>query len=130
MTKINLHDSTQDAVIKMAEGNMGALNALVMIIKEGSVIDPDDPMSGIGTILMLDTLGIYGSDIYVLYSDICDKNIAKTIAVVRAVQFGHFDGRLLQNACNRQDYSGRDIVPVDELYQKVKDRLQNFDKHA
>jgi hypothetical protein len=127
MSKIQLTDNTMDVVVKMSEGNPGAMNALMEILSKGKLIDTDDPIQGLGAILMLDTLGIYGSDIYVLHSDICDRNLAKTLAVIRGTQFGYFDGKLLANACHRQDYSGRDIVPVEELYQKVKERLPNFD---
>lgn len=127
MTRIDLKDSTMDAVAKMSGGNFGAMEALIRTLQEGEKIDPDDVMSGLGSILMLDTLGIYGTDIYVLYSDICNKDLAKTIAVIRSVQLGFFKSPLLKEACSRQDYSGRNIVPVDELYLKVKSVQPNFD---
>lgn len=126
MVKIKLTDSTMDVVVKMSEGNPGATAAIMEILTNGEKIDPFS-MGGLGSILFLDTLGIYGTDIYVLYSDICGRDISKTLAVLRATQFGFFDGKLLKVACSFQDYSGREMVPVDELYKKVKERLPEFD---
>lgn len=127
MSRINLQDSTMDAVIKMSDGNPGAMNVLMEILSKGKYIDPNDPMQGLGSVLMLDTLEIYGTDIYVLHNDICERNLARTLAVIRSTQLGFFDGSILKNACSRQDYSGKEMIPVHTLYMKVKERLPNFD---
>lgn len=127
MSRIKLTDSIKDVVVKMSNGNPGAMSALMEMLSKGKTIDPDEHMQGLSPILMLDTLGIYGTDIYVLHSDICGRNLAKTLAVIRSTQLGYFNGSTLANACSRQDYSGRDLVPVEELYLKVKERLPSFD---
>ncbi len=85
-------------------------------------------LGGLGAVLSLDSFGIYGSDIYILHNDICDRNLARMLAVLRATQLGMFDSNILKDACHRQDRSGKDIVPVEELYVNVKKRLPNFDK--
>ena len=126
MTRIKLSDSTMDVVIKMCDGNPGAMGVLTEMLSSSQKIDPDGAMGGLAPILSLDSHGIYGTDIYVLHSDICGKDMVKTLAVLRSVQLGFFDANILKNACSRQDYSGRDMVPVDELYAKVKERLPNF----
>lgn len=122
MSKINLSDNAAVVVTKMSVGNPGAMNVIIELFKRGNEIDPDDPMCGIGRVLFLDTLGIYGTDIYVLYNDICQRDLAKMCAVLFAVQFGFFDGAILKDACARQDYSGRELVPVEDLCLKVKER--------
>ncbi|AZB07466.1 hypothetical protein EG344_00725 [Chryseobacterium sp. G0162] len=129
MSKIQLTDNTMDVVVKMSEGNPGAMGAIMEILTKGGTIDPN-AMGGLGSVLFLDTLGIYGTDIYILFSDICDRSLSKMLAVLRATQFGFFDGKLLKTACSFQDYSGREMVPVDELYKKVKERLPEFDSKA
>lgn len=121
-----MNDSTMSALAKMAEGNMGAMEALIAIL-ENKNIDPENVMNGIGPILLLDTIGIYGSDIYVLHSDICRKELSKTLAVLRACQLGMFSSTILKEACSRQDYSGRELVPVEELYLQVREKLVSFD---
>lgn len=127
MSKITLADNAMSAVVKMSEGNPGAMTALMEVIKCGEQVDPDDFMGGLGKILALDTLEIYGTNIYVLWNDICDRNTSKMIAVLRAYQLGFISDRILKDACYRQDRSGRDIIPVEELYSKVIERLPAFD---
>lgn len=127
MSKIQLSDTGIEVIFKMSGGNPGAIVALTEIFKRGNRIDPDDFMQGMSSILLLDTYEIYGSAIYVLYSDICEKNLAKMMAVIRATQLGIFSSYILKDACSRQDYSGKKLIPVDELYEKVKARLPRFD---
>lgn len=126
MSRIQLSDSAMDVIVKMSEGNPGAMTALMEILNKGAEIDPDDFMGGLGAVLSLDSDGIYGTDIYVLWSDICDRNTAKMLSVLRACQLGFFNRQTLIDACNRQDRSGKNMIPVEELYLKVKERLPNF----
>lgn len=125
--RIELTDSTMSAMTKMADGNHGAANVLLTMLYEGSKIDPDNAFGCLGNILLLDSFCIYGTDIYILHNDICDRNMAKTLAVLRATQLGLFSRATLADACHRQDRSGKQLVPVDELYAKVKEQLPNFD---
>lgn len=127
--RITIEDSMLSAITKMAEGNLGAMNACVDLFMLCEKIDPQNILGGFDYILNLDSIGIYGTDIYVFLNDICENNIAKMIAVLKAVQFGLFDGTVLADACHRQDYSGREMVPVDELYSKIKEKFEMFDKY-
>lgn len=127
MSKITLADNVMSAVIKMCEGNPGAMTALMEIIKCSKQVDPDDFMGGLGKILALDTLEIYGTNIYVLWNDICDRNTSKMIAVLRANQLGFISDQILKDACHRQNRSGHKTIPVEELYSKVVERLPRFD---
>lgn len=126
MQRITLSDNIASAITKMVEGNIGALNACMSLMKEGEKVEPQSSMGGFGCILDLDREGIYGTDIYVCWSDICNRETSKMIAVLKAVQLGFFSGRILADACHRQDYSGRSMVPVEELYEKVIERLPKF----
>lgn len=127
--RITLADNQMSIVMKMSEGNPGAMNVLMNMMQDHG-IDPDSALGGIGSILTLDTIGIYGSDIYVLNKDICDQDLPKMLAVLRATQLGMFDREVLKDACSRQDRSGKQMVPVNELYEKVRERLPNFNKVA
>lgn len=123
--RIELTDSILDVVTKMSDGNIGAMEAITEIIMNNS-IDPNNQLGGVGVAMLLDTYGIYGCDIYVLHSDLCYKNSSRTLAVLRACQLGIFNPIALKSACSVQDYSGRELVPVEELYLKVKERLPQF----
>ena len=127
MNRIQLTDNGISAITKMSEGNPGAMRVLFEMVQlQSNEIDPDAFMGGMEKILSLDTLEIYGSAIYVLHNDICERNMIKMFAVLRAHQLGFLNGGLLRDACNRQDRSGKDIIDVDGLYTKVKERLPNF----
>ena len=123
--RIKLTDNTSDIIRKMSEGNPGAMAILMEMLRPNN-IDPNNALGGMSPILLLDSFGIYGSDIYVLHSDICNRNLVNTLAVLRSVQLGLFDGKILKDACHRQDYSGRELVPVEELLLKVQKQLPLF----
>ena len=127
MSRIQLKDNVISSVAKMSGGNPGAMQAMMEMIEGGEKIDPDSFMGGFGAILSLDTHEIYGTDIYVLHSDICERELSKTLAVLRSVQLGFLSGTLLKNACSRQDYSGKKMIDVEGLYKRVKKELPNFD---
>ena len=129
MSRIQLNDNVISAVAKMSGGNPGAMTAMMEMIQDGEKIDPDSFMGGFGCVLSLDTHEIYGTDIYVLYSDICERSTPKTIAVLRAVQLGFLPSSTLKHACSMQDYSGKDMIDVEGFYQKVKKQLPNFDNN-
>ena len=69
MTRLTMGDTWVDVAMKMSDGNPGALSVIVKFQKE------DLPEEGIGYVMILDTLGIYGPDIWCLYKDVCDQNI-------------------------------------------------------
>lgn len=124
-SRIKLTDSLPDVIKKMADGNIGAVTTMMELFKAG-MVEPYNPLEGLHYILLLDTFQIYGTDIYVLHSDICERDVAKTIAVLRTTQMGMFSQNVLKDACSRQDYSGKKLVPVDELYAKMKEKFPAF----
>jgi hypothetical protein len=87
---------------------------------------PNSPAEALPYYLMLDEYGIYGTDIYVLFSDICDRNILKMKAVLMGVHVGLLKKETLADAAHRQDYSGKSMVPVDEIYELIKQQFKNF----
>ena len=53
-TRLDLDDTTSSSIIKLAEGNPGALNVMMQVMKETPAIDPDNAFEGFGTLLNLD----------------------------------------------------------------------------
>jgi len=130
-SKIQLTDTPVTALAKMCDGNPGAMNALLKIVEESEKIDPDTPsFMGLHYVLLLDTWRIYGTDIYILYSDNCGRDMEKMIGLLRGCQLGFLPESILQQACSRQDYSGKDMIDIDGVLSKVKERLPNFGKKA
>jgi hypothetical protein len=102
MSRIKLTDSTMDAMTKMADGNPGALMAIMDIVENYSDIDPQSAMGALGAIMILDTWEIYGSSIYVLWSDKCGKDVRRMLMIMRATQLGLFNQTRLQQMADDQ----------------------------
>lgn len=86
--RIDLNDDIQKIIYKISEGNPGALTVIMRSIKEVRVIDPDSALCEYGPLLLLDSFGIYGSNIWVLYKDCCLQEIVLFLACLRALQLG------------------------------------------
>ena len=80
-TRIGLLDTGFDVLHKMGEGNPGALNVLLALMKRET---PD----GVGTILLFDTLNIYGARIYQLWNDCCDRDLERVLQVMESFRCG------------------------------------------
>ena len=129
MSRIQLQDSGMDAMVKMADGNPGAVQALIDISVQAAAIDPQSALGGMGAILSLDTHNIYGTDIYVLYSDKCQKDVRKLLVLLRAVQLGIMPESKLQSLAGDQ---ARQVELTDdefnELDAKVCEQLSEFQR--
>jgi len=88
MPRISLNSSMMDAFVSLAEGNPGAIIALVELAYGYEKIDPDSAFKGWTGLLALDSAGIYGADIWVLYKDICGSSVLNVVIAIRAVQLG------------------------------------------
>lgn len=86
--RITLGDTTLSAMARLAEGNPGGLTVCIRLVQYGPQLDPDNVMGGLGMLLSLDTLGIYGSHIWILYKDICGESLLRTAAILRGCQLG------------------------------------------
>lgn len=115
-TKLQLSDSMEDVLFKMSEGNPGGLTVCINIIKNTDQIDPANIMGGLGVLLSLDSLGLYGSKIWMLFKDVCGSNLPKMIAVIRGWQLGLLSSTQIHHAV--ENYG--EGINVDEICTKVK----------
>lgn len=115
-TRIELEDTPKSAVIKMSEGVIGAIEPLMSLFGL-------PPANGFHCVLMLDTYGIYGSDIYVLWNDICERKIWRLSALIRGAQLGVISREELKAATVR----GRVELKLDvkSIYEEVQKRLSD-----
>lgn len=120
MARIGLQDNIKEILLKMSDGNLGALTVMIDIYKNPQ-IDPDGFMGGLGTILMFDSLGLYGPEIWMLYKDVCRESISKTISILRGWQLG-----FISKAAIHQSLANPSILDVDSIYSQVKKRLPKF----
>lgn len=119
-SRITMQDTTMDALVKMAEGNPGALTAMMGIIEKHDSIDPQAMLGGIGAIMILDTWGIYGTEIYVLYSDKCGRDVRKMLLLMRACQLGMFQQLKLKEMAADQC---RKINLTDDEWKDLDDKV-------
>lgn len=96
--RITLDDTFITAAMKLSGGNPGALNVVMSLYQEGGNIDPDDVFGGLGQLLSLDSHGIYESEIWMLYKDVCDQDLTKVVLLLRACQLGALSERDLKKA--------------------------------
>lgn len=128
-TRLALTDTPQDIVMKMCDGNPGALGAMMDVIRNGDVIDPQDCMGGLGPVLHLDGMGIYGTDIYILYNDQCNQDVRKFIMLLRACQLGFISKEKIKeiagDQCRQYLLTDDEMCKLDEL---VVERLDEFQR--
>lgn len=83
MSKINLKDTVQDVIVKLSEGNPGALTTLTELAnsyKNFLDVVPD--------YLTIDMMGLYGSKLYMLWNDCCNRNIEKFKQIIKLYREG------------------------------------------
>lgn len=71
---IQLHDNLHDIVMKMSEGIPGALRVMMDLQMTGKKYHQ---MGGIGLILHLDDMNIWGEQIWIGYQDHCSGDLDK-----------------------------------------------------
>jgi hypothetical protein len=129
MSRIQLTDSMLDTVVKMCEGNPGALTVLMECFKRGAEIDSDSALGGLGSVLGLDTLGIYGPRIWMFYKDVCKQDIRVMLAVLRANQLGFLSDAELNDAIDHDPWrKSEHNLDLADLVAKVEEELPNFQR--
>lgn len=129
--RIKLEDTTQDIIVKMSDGNPGAINAMVKLLTLPSTIDPKCAWGPIGPFISLDTNGIYGADIYILYNTHCNQNAHKLAVLLRASQLGIFPSsklkKLAGDQCMNEEITQEEWGSiVEELNKQLPSLNTNF----
>jgi hypothetical protein len=106
------------------------MRVVFQISQEGERIDPYNARSN-AALDALENLGIRGSRLWNLYDALCDRNIGKLIAVLRAQQLGMIKGEEIVNAADNRALAKQLQLPwtgidaADVLW-RVRQRLPNF----
>ena len=130
MSKVRIQgsDSIMNAIIKMSDGNPGAMSVCMRLLNEGHKIDPDDFMGGFGNVLSLDTHNIYGERIWMLYKDVCGEDLTTMIGLLRGVQLGFMPVHELKQSVEGT-YGSMDDQRISGILAQVRERLPAFAKH-
>lgn len=113
-------------ILEMSETNLEAAEFCQITLGErGKKIDPDDVMLGLGPLLTLDFLKIYGGRLAKLYKKVCDGNAVKVIALLRANQLGGLAGATDQ-AINHAIDNDSEVLDFDAIIEAVQNELPSF----
>lgn len=121
-SRITLSGTIGDAVVAMSDGNPGAVNVLLGLLRNTKRIDPDDAFEGLGPIMTLDTLGVYGPKIWMLAKDVCKHELPMMLAVLRAFQLGFISQKQIETAIDNHG----DGLDLEDIHKKVSKALPNF----
>ena len=122
MSRVEITDTVSDMMVKMSDGNPGALTTMMVMLQESQAIDPQMALGGLGTVMLLDTWEIYGSGIYVLYNDKCDRDLRKMVLLIRATQLGKFPHNKLKEMADDQC---REINLTEEEWKELDEYVCN-----
>jgi hypothetical protein len=104
MSIIELTDTVNDILKKVSKGNPGALNVCCSMIKKGDERENDSSMGGVAYLLLLDEFEIYGPEIWMLFKDVCDRDLLLTMGMLRACQLGTVTRERLHHAIQNSGY--------------------------
>ena len=88
-------------ILQLSAGNPGAMDFLLKL----TLGDIADNIAGLTILPKIEKCNIKGTDIYVLYSDLCNKDIQLVAKLCK-----NCPDDVLKDACSRQDYSGRELI--------------------
>lgn len=118
--RVQLTDSLLDIIVKLSQGNPGAVTVLAQWVKDGEAIDPQSchPMIAM---CRLDDMDIVGARIWMLYKDVCGQDLRRFIGVLRANQLGFLAEADLDAAID-----GHRPIDVASLVLQVEAELSEF----
>ena len=122
--KININDNMMQVMLKMSEGNPGAITGMASLIK-------DDPMSGFMLLLGLDDMNIRGSQIWQIYKYYCEEDIEKFKEVIRNRDADMVQYLNEQNAAEGQEKAVTSGASFDrskkpDLYRFTSDEVELY----
>lgn len=128
MSRINLTSTVLDIVVDMSDGNPGAATVMALLTKLYHRIDPQSALRELTGLLWLDDNEVYGSDIWLLYKDVCDQHLTKMITLMRAVQLGIVPISAVKSAMqNRYTRAGSNSFNFEHLHMFVREKIGVFD---
>ena len=87
-------------IVELAQGNPGALMFLIKLAQA------ENPGRDLFIAMRLEKLeSIRGTNLYVLWSDLCGNDMDQVYSLLEKCP-----PNILEDACSRQDYSGRELV--------------------
>lgn len=123
MERITRDMSVVDAIAAMSDGNPGAISVLAQVFHGES-----GGVTGFFRILRLDSLGIYGPRIWMLFKDVCREELGVMLKVLDAFGRGDISQAALDHAIDNRG-AGLDLSPYQSapLAAAVKARTDCYE---
>jgi hypothetical protein len=112
----------------MSDKNPGAVQAMIELVMHTEKVDPDSLLGAWQPIAALDSAGIYGPEIWILYKDNCQCDVLTMLAVLRAYQLGIITQKELKTATSTQISNPIAVEHLNQIMAKVMDRLPKFNR--
>jgi len=112
-----LNTTTIQLAAQLSQGYPGAMRVLLDIVRNAGEFDLTSPPS-LAYLVMVDTIGLRGPDIWVLHKDICGQSVELTMGVLRACQLGFVPEEHVLRAARTFD---RTVIDPRALLEKVRD---------
>lgn len=128
-TRIELNDSKAVVLLKITEGNPGALRVVMDLMDCNHSIDPMDFARGLGPLLAFDNHGIYGSQIWGFYKDVCGENYVNVLTALRCAQMGIILYDSIAESVQGPQRGSDKFTPETfrAMYLELKKQLPEFD---
>lgn len=117
----DMNMSFTDIAVALSDGNPGAITAIMLCAKEAEKIDPDSVWGPFSSLIAFDSVGIYGSRIWMLFKDVCGQRADTTLGVLRAHQLGILSDDALNAAID-----GKHRLYIPGLRKQVTEQLPAF----
>lgn len=125
--RIAENDNALDALVKLWDGQSAALDVMLALLERSALIDPDNASEGFGAVLALDSLGIYGRDIWKLYSEVCSEDLILMVALMRAAQLHIISAASLKNELRNPGHTG---LNLRQTLLRVQTQLPAFGRRS
>jgi hypothetical protein len=126
MGKINGMQSEKEMILALAEENTSAIQLLREICSSGADIDDtcfDEMFKSTKILVAVDMTELYGENLSLLHHNVCQGDLVKTMAMIRANNLG-----IISQADLKSIATGAQKIDVDGVVEKVQEKLPYFNK--
>ena len=92
--RITADMNMRDVIITMSDGNLGAVTCMINMLQT-------DPSTALLDIIYFDSMEIYGSKIYMLWNDCCDRDMSRLKKTIQYLRSGVVSKEEIHENLNR-----------------------------
>lgn len=116
----------QDAIQRVAQGNVGSTTLLIRMWREGGDYDPSVPFCRY--IALLDNAGIVGPRAYYLWATVCRRDDRRFITLLAAMRLGIIAEGFVQALSLGSFKAELDLEPLLNLARELHPKLNSVEK--